>query len=267
VCTGREPSSVGEALAAVRAGLAFLNGVAAGDLPGVVQAECLRELARAGSAYTAAHARMLAAFSASGAHEDDGQQTARAWLKWQTQVSIGAAAGAVGWMKRLTAHPAVDRALAAGAVSPSWARHICAWTGQFPEDQRDDADEILLAAAAAGATLPDLAALAEEIRRRTARPSPGSDPGPGGEDDGFADRRVRLGVTFHGAGVLEGDLTPACAAALAAVWRRWARRPGRRTCGPRRSAGTTRWRKPAAGWSGRGACRTGPGSPPTSSCT
>jgi hypothetical protein len=83
VCEGQSPSTVTEALTAVRAGLAFLNEVAAGDLPGVVQAECLRELARAESAYTAAHARMLGAFAASGAHEDDGQQSERAWLRWQ----------------------------------------------------------------------------------------------------------------------------------------------------------------------------------------
>ena len=101
MCEGQAPSTVDEALAAVQAGLAFLNQVAAADLPGVVQAECLRQLAKAESAYTAAHARMLGAFRASGAHEDDGQQTARAWLKWQTQITRGAAAGAVGWMKRL----------------------------------------------------------------------------------------------------------------------------------------------------------------------
>ena len=52
MCTGRPPSSVGEALAGLRASLAFLNQVAAADLPGVVQAGCLRELARAESAYT-----------------------------------------------------------------------------------------------------------------------------------------------------------------------------------------------------------------------
>ncbi len=207
------PSTVGEALAAVRSGLAYLNQVAAADLPGVVQADCLRELAKAESAYTAAHARMLGAFAASGAHEDDGQQSERAWLKWQTQVTTGAAAGAVGWMKRLAAHPAVRAALAAGRISPSWARHICAWTDQLPEDGRDDADEILLAAAAGGAVLPDLAALAEEMRRRTATPDPA---GPHG-DDGFDERRLRLGLTFGGAGVLDGDLTPACAAAVQAV--------------------------------------------------
>jgi hypothetical protein len=208
---GGSPSTVTEALAAVHAGLAFLNQVRAADLPGVVQSGCLRELAKAESAYTAAHARMLGAFSASGAHEDDGQQTGRAWLKWQTQITRGAAAGAVGWMRRLAAHPAVRVALEAGAVSPSWARHICAWTDQLPEEGRDDADEILLAAAAGGAVLPDLAALAEEMRRRTAAPD------SGGPDDGFDERRVRLGLTFGGAGVLEGELTPACAAALQAV--------------------------------------------------
>ncbi len=205
------PSTVAEALAALRASLAFLNQVAAADLPGAVQADCLRELAKAESGYTAAHARMLGAFAASGAHEDDGQQSERAWLKWQTQITKGAAAGAVGWMKRLAAHPAVSAALANGAVSPSWARHICTWTDELPEDGRDDADQILLAAAAGGAVLPDLAALAEEMRRRTAAPDP---PGP---DGGFDERRLRLGLTFGGAGVLEGDLTPACAAALAAV--------------------------------------------------
>ncbi len=216
MCEGQSPSSVAEALAAVRAGLAYLNQVPAAELPGVVQAGCLRELARAESAYTAAHARMLGAFAASGAHEDDGQQSEQAWLKWQTQITRGAAAGAVGWMNRLAAHPAVRAALAKGAVSPSWARHICTWTDQLPGDGRDDADQILLAAAAGGAVLPDLAALAEEMRRRTAvadRDGPGGPPGGEGCDE----RRVRLGLTFGGAGVLEGDLTPACAAALQAV--------------------------------------------------
>ena len=108
-------------------------------------------------------------------------------------------------------------ALAEGAISPSWARHICTWTDQLPEDGRDDADEILLAAAAGGATLPDLAGLAEEMRRRAVTRDGGRSQDGTGGDEGFADRRVRLGVTFGGAGALDGDLTPACAAALAAV--------------------------------------------------
>ena len=42
--------------------------------------------------------------------------------------------------------------------------------------------------------------------------------GPGDDaDDTFADRYLRLGITFRGAGRAEGDLTPGCAAALDAV--------------------------------------------------
>jgi hypothetical protein len=219
MCERQSPPTVTQVLAAVLDGLAFLNQAAVADLPGVVQADCLRQMAKVESAYTAAHAGMLGAFSASGAHEDDGQQSERAWLKWQTQITTGAAAGAVGWMKRLQAHPPVRAALAAGAVSPSWARKICEWTGLLPEGIRDDADEILLAAAAQGAVLPDLAALAEEMRRRTAAPDPDG-------DGGFDERRVRLGLTFGGAGVLEGDLTPACAAALQAVLEALGKRSG-----------------------------------------
>jgi hypothetical protein len=210
VCTERSFSSPAAALAAVRDGLAFLNAVDAANLPAAAQAECLRGLARAESAHTAAHARMLAAFDAGRGYDDDGQGSARVWVRWQTRVTGGAAAGAVGWMRRLAAHPAVGQALAGGVISPSWAREICRWTDLLPGAHRGGADEVLLAAAAGGADLADLGGLAEEMRRRTAGP----DQEPGG---GFDERQVRLDVTFGGAGRLDGDLTPACAAALTAV--------------------------------------------------
>lgn len=213
--TSQAVTSASEALAAVRAGLDYLNGMDAAGLPDSVQAECLRELARAESAHTAAQARVLGAFTAGAGYEADGQGSARTWLRWQTQITGGAADGAIGWMRRLAAHPALAQALTAGSVSPSYARAIAGWTDQLPQAHRPGADQILLAAAAGGAALADLSVLAEEIRSRTATPDDG--PGPGGDDDGFADRRLRLGVTFGGAGRLDGDLTPACAAALAAV--------------------------------------------------
>jgi len=222
--TGQQPSDVTEALAAVEAGLAYLNGVAVADLPGPVQAQCLRGLARAESAQTAAQARMLGALSASSAYEDDGQGSARMWLRWQTQITNGAADGAIGWMKRLAAHPALAAALSGGSISPSWARTIAAWTDLLPQEHRASADEILLAAAAGGASLSDLAGLAEEIRGRTATPDNG--PDPGGDEDGFAHRRLRLSLTFRGAGHLEGELTPACAAALSAVLESLGKRAG-----------------------------------------
>jgi Domain of unknown function (DUF222)/HNH endonuclease len=216
VCTSQLPASAGEALAAVRAGLAYLNGMDTADLPGPVQAGCLRELARAESAQTAAHARVLSAFRASSAYEDDGQGSARMWLRWQTQITKGAADGAIGWMRRLAAHPDLAAALAEGSISPSYARVIAAWTGQLPEAHQAGADEILLAAAAGGASLADLAGLAGEMRARTATADEGG-PEAGRDEDGFASRRLRLSLTFRGAGHLDGELTPACAAALGAV--------------------------------------------------
>jgi hypothetical protein len=69
---------------------------------------------------------------------------------------------------------------------------------------------VLLAAAGGGAELADLAGLAEEMHRRCAPPDRD-------DDGGFADRWLRLDLTFRDAGRVEGDLTPQCAAALRAV--------------------------------------------------
>jgi len=203
------PATTGEALAVLEGALDYLTRADAAHLPAAEQAACLSALERAASRHTAARASILAAFTAQGGFAGDGQHSARAWLIWQTSVTAGAAAGAVGWMKRLAAHPAVGRALAAGDVSASWAREICGWTARLPADKRDDADRILLAAAAGGADLAALAGLAEEMHRRSCPPD--------AEDDGFDDRRLRLDRTFRGAGRLDADLTPACSVALAAV--------------------------------------------------
>src|SRR6201986_430599 len=40
---------------------------------------------------------------------------------------------------------------------------------------------------------------------------------PDGDEDGFDDRYVQVGTTFQGAGVIRGNLTPECAAAVQAV--------------------------------------------------
>jgi hypothetical protein len=57
---------------------------------------------------------------------------------------------------------AEQAALADEAISRSYAREICRWTGSMPQEARAAADEILLAAAA-GLELPDLAGLAAEM--------------------------------------------------------------------------------------------------------
>ena len=180
-------------------------------MPAAVQAECLRGLERALSVHAAARARVLAAFTAQGGYEDDGQGSPRTWLTWQTRVTRPAASAALASMRSLAAHPAIADALAGGAISRCRGRGRSP-TGPTccPQDCRADADVILLAAAAGGADLAGLAGLAEEIRRRTARPDRD-------RDDGFEDRALRLATTLGGAGKLHGELTGPCAAALQAV--------------------------------------------------
>jgi hypothetical protein len=210
MCEAGQPPTPVAALAMLDAALDCLSRTDLAALPTALQADCLRALERAEAKHTAVRAGVLAAFGTQHGFEDDGQRAALPWLKWQTRVTGAAAAGALAWAKRLSAHPQVGRALAAGTVSTSWARAICSWTDQLSAAGRQAADEILLAAADGGAALADLAALAMEMRRRNAAPD--TDP-----DDGFDDRNLRLGVTFGGAGRVEGDLTPGCTAALSAV--------------------------------------------------
>ena len=134
--TGPGFTSPAGALAAVRDGLEYLNSVDTAGLPAAVQADCLRGLARAEAAHTAAQARILGAFSSGGGYEQDGQGSARVWLRWQARITRGAAAAATGWMRRLAAHPAVGHALAGGGLSPSWAREICRWSDELPAGRR-----------------------------------------------------------------------------------------------------------------------------------
>jgi hypothetical protein len=204
-----EPSSVTEALAMLDRALDHLSAADAASLPAVVQAEALRALERAVAKHTVARARVLAAFAGQAAYEDDGQGSARTWLKWQTRVTPRAAAGAVGWMRRLATHPVIGDALAAGELSESWAKQLCAWTDRLPEGQQDGADEILAAAARGGVGLAGLGGLAQEMYERTRR-----DADSGG---GMADRGLWLDTTIGGAGRVTGDLTPGCSAALTAV--------------------------------------------------
>ena len=191
------PATAAEAAAMARVALGWLAAADVASLTTAEQADCLRALERLRSVHTAAQARVLAAFRARDGYADDGHGSPRTWLKWRTRITDGAADGAIGWMRRLTSHPAVRDALAAAEISESFARQICAWTDLLPADARADADVILLGAAAGGAGLGDLAGLAEEIRKHTARPDPDG-------DDGFDDRGLYLGRTLRGAGRCAG---------------------------------------------------------------
>jgi hypothetical protein len=103
-------------------------------------------------------------------------------------------------------------ALAAGPIPESVGRLICVWTDKLPDQARDEADEALVAAAAGGLGLEELAALFAEMYERARGDLPDEDP-----DRDFADRGVKLATTFGGAGLLYGDLTRECAEVVGRV--------------------------------------------------
>src|SRR5712691_6983592 len=94
------PASAADAMAMTRAGLAWLAAAEATSLTSDEQADCLRALEQAVSMHTAARASVLRAFAATGGYEDDGQGSARSWLRWQTRITSGAAAAALAWTRR-----------------------------------------------------------------------------------------------------------------------------------------------------------------------
>ena len=203
---GTAPASAREALDMVRAGLGYLAAADAAQLSAATQAECLRELEQDAAVATAARASLLAGFTAGQGYAGDADYSAVSWLMHRTGITRGAAVGHTAWAKRTGTHPKVLAALAAGQVSESAGRLICLWTAKLPEQHRDDADEVLLAAAAAGLGLEELASLFAEMYERSRSERPDEDPDPD-----FADRAVKLATTFGGAGVVHGDLTPECA--------------------------------------------------------
>jgi hypothetical protein len=203
-------ASATQALDVVRAGLRFLATADVSQLTVAEQAACLRGLEQADAVATAARTSMLAGFGASQGYVDDGDYGLFSWLRHRTQVTRGTAGEHTAWINRAAAHPDVHAALAAEAISVSYAREICRWTSKLPDDARAAADEILLAAAASGLELEDLARLAAEMYEKSRQDRLDDDDG---EDPGaaFDDRAVKLATTLGGAGVINGDLTPECA--------------------------------------------------------
>jgi Domain of unknown function (DUF222) len=200
------PADAREALDMVRAGLGYLASADAAQLPVATQAECLRELEQDAAVLTATRAWILASFTAGQGYADDADYSAVSWLIHRTGITKGAAVGHTAWAKRTATHPQVLAALAAGQVTEPVGRLICLWTGKLPEQHRDDADEVLIAAAAAGLSLEELAALFGQMYERARGDLPDQDP-----DRDFEDRALKLATTFGGAGVVHGDLTPECA--------------------------------------------------------
>src|SRR5690348_1183428 len=227
-------ASASEAMEVACAALGYLAAADATEMSAEEQAGCLQRLERVTSVTAAARSSVLGAFTVEKGYSADADYSPRAWLIHKTGITRGAAVSYTAWARRAVAHPEVFAVLAAGDVSESFARTVCVWTDKLPLASRDKADAILMGAAVAGLGLPDLAVLASEMLARCWRPDPApeprQDPGspsgsgqagdgePGGDgwpgegrDEVFEDRALRLLVTFGGAGVLHGDLTPECA--------------------------------------------------------
>jgi hypothetical protein len=197
----------------VLSGLSYLATTDPTAMAAQAQAECLQGFERAEAISTAARAWYLGAFTTGQGYSADADYSPTAWLIHRTKVTKGAARGHLGWARRTVTHPHILKALAEGTVlSESMARTICHWTDKLPEACRPTADEILIAAARAGARQEDLASLAAEIYARSLPEDHDDQPGLD-----FEDRQVRIETTFAGAGVLAGDLTPECAAVVTAV--------------------------------------------------
>jgi len=213
MCTadGRLFDSVAEALRMANATMDYLNSPEAADLDPVSCGPVLRSLGEIEAKFTAAHASVLARFDAADAHDSDGYGTSVAWLMAMADMTRPDAKSEMRRMRLLRDHPEMADALAEAGISKSQALAIAEWTKELPAELRAETIRILVEAAAAGAALDDLRMIARvaEHKWRASQPD--------GDKDGFDDRYVQVGTTFQGAGVIRGDLTPECAAAVQAV--------------------------------------------------
>jgi len=205
------PASAAEALEMLESAMEFLADADPADMTAEALADCLRGLERADAVEAAARGRFLEAFDAKDGHLTDGRRNTRTWLVHCLRVTRGQA----GEHKAIQALAREHQPLLAGlreqAVTKSVALQLARWTGPIPAEFREQAEEILVAAARVGADLRALAQICAEIRYRTAPPDPHDD------NDKHLDRSLSLGTTLDGAGVIHGDLTPECAAMVQAV--------------------------------------------------
>jgi hypothetical protein len=203
------PASGREALQMLECAAGFLADLDAAGMPAEAAGEYLRGLEQADAVQAVARGRFLAAFDAQGGPAGDGQRTTRAWLVHSLRVTRGQAGAYKAVQALAEEHAPLLVGLRERAVTRSVALQLAKWTQPIPAEFRAQAEEILIAAARAGAGLRELAAICAEIRYRTAPPDPDHDP--------RLDRGVSLDTTIDGAGVIRGDLTPECAAMVRAV--------------------------------------------------
>jgi hypothetical protein len=208
----RVPAGSPDELDLLESVMGSLAGTDPADLAETEVARRLRVLERVDAIGAAVRGGLLTAFDARDGHVADGQRTTRTWLVHVTRVTKGQAAEHKAVQVLARSHPVLLAALAEGhMLTKSVALQLAKWTRPIPDEYRAKAEEILVAAARAGADLRSLAAICAKIRYRTAQPDCDED------NDRHLDRAVSLDTTLDGAGVVRGDLTPECAAMVQAV--------------------------------------------------
>ena len=148
------PANMDEALKMLQSATGFLADVPAAELPAEVLAEGLRAMERADAAEAAARGRFLEAFDAQDGPLADGQRTVRTWLVNSVRVTKGQAAEHRAVQALARSHPVLLAGLAEGwVVTKLVALQLARWTRPIPDEYRDEAEEILIAAARAGTDL------------------------------------------------------------------------------------------------------------------
>jgi Domain of unknown function (DUF222) len=212
---GTGPGSLGRTLGVLQDVMRELAAADYAEMPPASLGAVLLALECADAAGTVARGRALNVFDAKDGHEDDGQRTAGAWLVNVSGITRAEAAGHRSWGKLVAEHPLIAQAMGerlengAPVMAKSRAKKLCALTGKVPGSHREEADKILVTAAWAGASLRELVFLAAEIVARTAPAD--------ADEERLTNRTLRLETTLDGAGVLTGQLSPECAAAVQAV--------------------------------------------------
>ena len=207
---GPVPGSIGQALGYVRSSMRYLAAADYAGQPVEVQAQVLKAMHEVGAGQAAVFGTAGRAFTAAHGYDGYAQKNLGRWHVSIGRVTRTAGYAAKAWVRRCERHPGVMAALAElDVISESWARALIGWSDALPEEFWAQADEILIAAVRAGASLEDLARIAAELAARLLGPDQDKGKEPG--------RGVRLETTFDGAGVLAGDLTPGCAAVVGAV--------------------------------------------------
>ena len=211
--------------------LDYLAGPEAAELTAAALGGVLTSLGELHAKFTAAHAGFLRRFDAAARMTATGTARPRRGWRAMTRLTAGDAKAAVAQMRTLARHPHLADAMAAGAISASWVKQLDRLTRPLPAELRAGTDRILLAAAAAGASLEDLTLLANAAVEQYLAQQPGDDDG-----DGFDERFVQVSTTFGKAGCVRGNLTPECTAAVQAVLESMGKRRGpedHRTVGQR----------------------------------